>query len=104
MNKSLVYPFEVAAFSLAEITHKATEMNRLTGSQDWRAGSGESGGTESINGVKFKAFEASDASMSQDVVGSVYRTIHRNRRYQLSIFTATASSGGFRSGHIHRIH
>jgi len=92
--------FEAAAFSVAEVKETTTEMDCLSGSPDWRAEQSESGGTESINGVKFKVFESSEGGMSQAVDGRMYRTFHGNKCYELSIRMATASSGAFDPGTI----
>lgn len=92
--------FEAATFSVAEIMNINTEKECLGGSPDWVIDPHGSGKTRSINGVNFKVFQVSDAGMSQSLVAHVYRTIHENKCYELSIRMAMASSGAFDPGTI----
>ena len=92
--------FEAGTFSVAEVKKINTEKECLVGSPDWVVDPHGNGKTESINGVKFKVFQLSDAGMNQSLVAHVYRTVHKNRCYELSIRMAMASSGAFDPGTI----
>jgi hypothetical protein len=87
--------FEAAAFSVASVEGTHSEKDCLGGSPDWAVDPRQIGGTVTINGAKFKAFEVGDAGMSQSLGGHVYRTFHAGKCLQLAIRWAMASEGAF---------
>lgn len=87
--------FEAAAFSVAEIKEARREDECLNGSPDWVIHPRGSRKTASINHVKFKVFETSDAGMSHYLNGQVYRNFHRNKCYELSVRMASTNRAAF---------
>jgi hypothetical protein len=83
--------FEAAAFSAEEIKGTVTEKDCLTGSSDWALDEGQTGKIITINGARFKQFEAYSFGSSHYLDEHIFRNFHANRCYQLSINTASAN-------------
>ncbi len=84
--------FEAATFSVEILNANVTAKACLAGPADQIF---QRRPPLKINGVTFSAFEFGEGGMNQSVGGTLYRTFHRGKCYQLGINVAMASAGVF---------
>jgi hypothetical protein len=92
--------FGGSAFVVAEIKQANDEKTCLNGSPDWVIDPRGSGGTKTVGGVDFKAFETDGAAMSHSFDGEVYRAFYKKKCYELAIRTAMTNPGAYDPGTI----
>jgi len=84
--------FEAATFSVETVDRVLTKKGCLSGPADQifvpRS-------PVTIHGVSFAVFDFGEGGMSQSVGGSIYRTFHQGKCYQMGINVATASAQAF---------
>jgi hypothetical protein len=78
--------FDAATFSVEVVDQRNTEERCLDNPDSTE----DAAGTVRINGVSFAAFDGGDAAAGKSTDGSIYRTFHRGKCYQLGINVATA--------------
>ena len=89
--------FIAAAFFIAEVNEGTTEKICLEGS---RYRNIEGVENTKINGVTFKAFEITDNWAGGSQGGTVYRTFHDKKCYELGIQMANSNPGAYDPGTI----